>query len=246
MHSKGFTLIELSIVLVIIGLIVGGVLGGTELIRQAELRSTLKALQGYQVTYNNFKMKYDAVPGDMANATTYFPTASNGNGDGNIYGNSSAIPVAAGEDLKAWQDLSLAGMIPFTFTGTDYNVPHSLGVKVPEAPIRGIGFRFEGIPWYESGPTSIWGVSGINLRAAALDGLSNTCAAAFTPQETMDMDRKVDDGISATGKFIGFRGCDKTFPECTNGASSFSAPGAGTYNLSTPYPACIISFLVRK
>jgi prepilin-type N-terminal cleavage/methylation domain-containing protein len=57
--NKGFTLIELSIVLVIIGLIVGGVLGGRELVKQAELRKVLKEAEQFKTAANAFRAKYN-------------------------------------------------------------------------------------------------------------------------------------------------------------------------------------------
>lgn len=69
---KGFTLIELSIVLVIIGLLVGGVLAGQTLIAAAQVRKEISKLNSISTAINTFRVKYDALPGDMANATTYF------------------------------------------------------------------------------------------------------------------------------------------------------------------------------
>jgi prepilin-type N-terminal cleavage/methylation domain-containing protein len=68
----GFTLIELSIVLVILGLLVSGVLLGQDLIRAAELRSVPTDFQKYQTAVNIFRDKYRALPGDMRNATDFW------------------------------------------------------------------------------------------------------------------------------------------------------------------------------
>ena len=98
--KNAFTLIELSIVLVIVGLITGGILVAQTLIHQAEIRNQIKQLQEYQTAYNVFKLKYSCVPGDCNNATTLFGTTdsfgnaiNNGDGDGKIdtsYGGSFA------------------------------------------------------------------------------------------------------------------------------------------------------------
>src|ERR1019366_6843373 len=69
--TAGFTLIEMSIVLVIIGLIVGSVLVGRDLIRAAELRSVISEVEKYKTAVMTFKGKYDCLPGDCANATTF-------------------------------------------------------------------------------------------------------------------------------------------------------------------------------
>src|SRR3984885_3925644 len=60
-----FTLIELSIVLVIIGLIVGGVLVGQDLIKAAEIRATVSQIEKYNTAANTFQTKYNALPGDV-------------------------------------------------------------------------------------------------------------------------------------------------------------------------------------
>ncbi len=81
----GFTLIELSLVLVIIGLLVGGVLVGRDLIETASLRAYISQIQKYNAAVNAFKLKYNCVPGDCASASSY-SLGSNGNGNSMITG----------------------------------------------------------------------------------------------------------------------------------------------------------------
>src|SRR5438477_2747635 len=63
--QQGFTLIELSIVLVIIGLIVGGILVGQDLIKAAEIRATVGQVEKYNSAVNTFRSKYNGIPGDI-------------------------------------------------------------------------------------------------------------------------------------------------------------------------------------
>src|SRR3954468_8091893 len=81
-HRNGFTLIELSIVLVIIGLVVGGVLVGRDLMRAAELRAVVSDFDRFQTALYTFQSKYNCLAGDCAYTTRFFPTVLNGNGDG--------------------------------------------------------------------------------------------------------------------------------------------------------------------
>jgi prepilin-type N-terminal cleavage/methylation domain-containing protein len=67
-RAAGFTLIELSIVLVIIGLIVGGVLVGQDLIKYAQIRATITQIEKLNTAVNTFQLKYNALPGDIPNA----------------------------------------------------------------------------------------------------------------------------------------------------------------------------------
>src|ERR1700735_2399062 len=89
--EKGFTLIELSIVLVIIGLIIGGILTGQDLIKAAEQRATLAQVEKYNTAVNTFRNKFGGIPGDLlystANSFDLGPastaTLTNTCGDGN-------------------------------------------------------------------------------------------------------------------------------------------------------------------
>src|ERR1700759_2898335 len=89
--EQGFTLIELSIVLVIIGLIVGGILVGQDLIKAAEVRAQISQIEKYNSAMNTFRAKFAAIPGDMPPAVANqfgFTTGTNcvgtfGQRDGN-------------------------------------------------------------------------------------------------------------------------------------------------------------------
>jgi prepilin-type N-terminal cleavage/methylation domain-containing protein len=140
LHGKnhGFTLIELSIVLVIIGLIVGGILVGQDLIKAAETRAQITQIEKYNQAVNTFKTKYAYIPGDIPD-----PYASNfgfaargayrGEGDGNglIEGIDYNNPTGwdgwatfAGETAMFWVDLSTARMIDGSFaTATSTATP---------------------------------------------------------------------------------------------------------------------------
>jgi prepilin-type N-terminal cleavage/methylation domain-containing protein len=116
--NNAFTLIELSIVLVIIGLIVSGLLAGKELIRAAEIRATIKQLEQFDTAYGAFKSKYNCLPGDCAKADDFGFTDyrnrttgwNNGNGDG-ILSFTIISPNLIYEFYNAWQHLSQAQLV---------------------------------------------------------------------------------------------------------------------------------------
>ena|ERR1017187_3648761 len=129
--TSGFTLVELSIVLVIVGLVIGGVLVGRDLIRAAEIRATISQLEKYNSAVNTFRGKYGYLPGDMPDpyATQYgFKTrgtdcsgsACPGEDDGNGIiegafafgaGGNSGLAEGSGETIMVWVDLSTANLI---------------------------------------------------------------------------------------------------------------------------------------
>ena len=83
-RRKGFTLIELSIVLMILFLIVGGIVGGKNLIESMRTYLLIKEVKSYLDAIKKFEVTYGALPGDMRTATDYWPSSTNGDGDGFI------------------------------------------------------------------------------------------------------------------------------------------------------------------
>jgi prepilin-type N-terminal cleavage/methylation domain-containing protein len=73
--ESGFTLVELSIVTVIIGLVVAGVVAGSSLTRQAQLRKAVTQVNQIKAAYNSYMLQYNALPGDHNQATNYWGTA---------------------------------------------------------------------------------------------------------------------------------------------------------------------------
>jgi prepilin-type N-terminal cleavage/methylation domain-containing protein len=122
--QSGFTLVEIAIVLVIIGLLLGGILKGQEMITQARIKNIINDFNGITAAYFSYQDRYKAVPGDDQNAATRWPIANfpgmvGGNGDGAFDPNSSyrEIPpeeLGAGqqhEPLKFWFHLRAAGFV---------------------------------------------------------------------------------------------------------------------------------------
>jgi prepilin-type N-terminal cleavage/methylation domain-containing protein len=148
----GFTLIELSIVLVILGLLVGGILAGKSLIRSAELKSINNEYERYRTAVHTFRDKYFYYPGDMPNATQFWGAEAdcvgyvwdatpktltcNGNGDGLVYHlakpNSSGVVNGASvsanfpeshEVFRAWQHMANAGIVEGQYVGRTNGFP---------------------------------------------------------------------------------------------------------------------------
>lgn len=221
-RQHGFTLVELSIVLVILGLLVGGVLSGQALIRASELRAVATERDRYVTALNAFKDKYFALPGDMKNAfafwgtdcgtdTTDGSTGCNGNGDGLVQ---SGSPES--EFVKAWEHLSRAGLIEGSFDGTgvpsgaqnvvtisNTNVPAS---RFPNAywsigvsPCEGCGY---GMPSYAAGQSTLLALGSFDTPDVS-DPEWLYPLKAMTNSEVWNIDTKTDDGRSETGTMRG-------------------------------------------
>ena len=139
--SFAFSLVELSIVLVILGLLVGSVLSGQALVRAAELRSVTTDYQRYTTAIRTFRDKYFALPGDMNNATTIWTGTTNGNADGMV--GQTGCGALQTENVSAWQQLAYANLIAGSYTETSpvYS-PHLPNVNIPGSKIASAGWFF--------------------------------------------------------------------------------------------------------
>jgi len=127
-RQSGFTLIEIAIVLVIIGLLLGGILKGQELITQGRIRNVANDFQSVAAAINLYQDRYRALPGDDAGAEVRWgaTTTSNGNGNGIIEGNYNST-TATEESRLFWQHLRLAGLVGGAATDTTQAVNAAQG-----------------------------------------------------------------------------------------------------------------------
>ena len=232
----GFTLIELSIVLVIIGLIVGGVIVGQSLIRQSQLNSAVTDEQRYVQAIMNFRQKYSELPGDMADATTYWGTGTtcpptyasplsgqltcNGDGNGQI-GVSGAWTISYPEMFLAWQHLVNAQMIQGSYNGSPGSAgteDHVIGKNCPASRVDGAGF---GIKYMGTQNGSTWWFDGSYGHQIIIGGYqSNNWPATkiMTTNEAYSIDAKYDDGLPAYGNITTLK--PVAFPCATTAVSS--------------------------
>jgi len=178
----GFTLIEIAIVLVIVGLLLGGVLKGHELIAGARVRNLISQHDGIKAAYLGFQDRFRAFPGDYpaANAAANIPNATfGGNGDGQILnagGNN--------EQTIAWTHLSGAGFLNGSYTITGAADPVGDG-NTPKNP-------------YGTYLQLVWDLN----FAGATGAKHNLKTGNQIPAEILaEIDRKIDDGNSLQGSF---------------------------------------------
>jgi prepilin-type N-terminal cleavage/methylation domain-containing protein len=175
--ERGFTLVELSIVLVIVGLLIFAVLKGQELIESARLKSFMTQLNSYRTATQIFKDRYGALPGDFEQAVAVLGASGEGNGDGVIDGNGFD-----GEGRRYFEHLLLAQLI--TGVTLDDPVPDS---KAGNGKIQADNDDVEG----GSQDTNFF-------RAGALEGnVAN--GGLLTGAEAGELDMTFDDGDGRTG-----------------------------------------------
>ncbi|MFN7039394.1 MAG: prepilin-type N-terminal cleavage/methylation domain-containing protein [Alphaproteobacteria bacterium] len=199
--TQAFTLIELSIVIIIIGIIIGGIAAANELIMQARIRSLVNDIQNTTTAVNAFKLKFGFLPGDFpyagkiwtsATCTDDYATAGcNGNGDYQI--NLNAGGGDGQEGYRLWQHLSLGGFISGTYTGTSantdqYKLQYSEGAYMDMRYVRPYLTR----PYENCLEIGAWNSS----LGLAIEG-------ALTPYDAYGLDSKIDNGDANSGKILG-------------------------------------------
>ena len=250
--QRGFTLVELSIVLVILGLLVGGVLTGQSLIRAAELRSITTQYNNYRTALNAFKDKYFAVPGDMPNATSFWGVAAAGatcittigTGTQTCDGDGDGIITLAGatsnEVFRFWQHLANAGLIEGRYLGvTQGSTTYSATADNTPRGKRdnSLWFTFNWGTWTNAGVV----FDGNYINTIEFGGKrTNTDASGpmLLPEEVWNIDTKIDDGKPATGKLwirsiYGISACTDT---------STTTNYAANYLLSNTNAYCVLMF----
>jgi prepilin-type N-terminal cleavage/methylation domain-containing protein len=219
----GFTLLEFSIVLVIIGLIAGGVLVGRDLIDAARVRQQITQIEKFNTAANTFRTKYGFLPGDLpeteAASLEFHPRSSvKGDGDGNGYIGflgSSTTPQISGEAMLFWTDLTSAGLIEDAFTAYNSAVTPFTSINkrdVPKyLPAAAAGTSDSYVTVYHlsdwSSPTTPtlqnnyqilkpYASSSIGIAISGATG----AGSALTPMQAQAIDQKTDDGLPATGR----------------------------------------------
>jgi len=192
-NQSGFTLIEIAIVLVIIGLLLGGVLKGQELINSAKVKNLATDFKNIPVFIYGYQDKFKALPGDDIAAITHVTATANGNGNGVINGNWNSI-TATDESYLFWQHVRLAGLAPgpTTIPGTP---AHGDGYLPTNAAGGEIGIQ-SGTTVVASSP--LLGSAGAN----PIRGSYVICSSGILGKYVKQLDTTMDDGNPATGSMM--------------------------------------------
>jgi prepilin-type N-terminal cleavage/methylation domain-containing protein len=211
--QQGFTLIEIAIVLVIIGLLLGGVLKGQELINAARVRNIASQLDGVKIAYLGFQDRFRALPGDMpsdvaqANIQGIGAVGGCAAVAGGFCGNGRIDPA---ENLVVWNQLSHANFISGSYNG---QVGAAQATTVPPASTTNPTNPYNGFLLLVF--DSDFGDTNAPLPNAAM----NIKTGGNIPSGTLaELDRKVDDGIAGTGSFRIAPVWDNVTATCYTGA----------------------------
>ena len=169
--QRGFTLVEIAIVLVIIGLLLGGILKGQEMITQAKIKNSVADFSGISAAYYGYQDRYRAIPGDDTGATRW-AGATAGNGNGVLAGLYNS-QTNTDESRMWWDHLRRAGFV----AGSGFQQPFNaftgmIGVQTGDG----------------AGGTALGGFAGLMV-----------CSANVPDKVAIAMDTQIDDGAIGTG-----------------------------------------------
>ncbi len=259
--NKAFSLVELSIVLVILGLLTGGILAGQSLIRAAELRSVPTEHSRYIAATQTFRDKYFAIPGDMTNATKFWGSLGgagndgtcnviestntatcDGDGSGNLV--DGLVSISTSESYRYWQHLANAGLIEGQYTGSHTGGPQT-GRNIPPSKASRGRWTVSVYDAPHTGNIVLFGGDYGNHLVFNADGFASFTAntAALKPEEAWNIDTKMDDGVPGTGKIISNKGATMG-NYCTSAALLiYPADIGATYMLTRNSRDCYLFFL---
>jgi prepilin-type N-terminal cleavage/methylation domain-containing protein len=241
-RDHGFTLLEMAIVLVVIGLISGSIFIGRDMIKAAQRRSQLEQFQEFLTAFDLFKEKYLCLPGDCSNASQS-GLGSNGDGDGVI----SNQGIGIVELMYAWQHLGNAGLITGKYDGNYDSGGTCYSTSCPVSTVNNSGAVWIGgfrtlvsATGLSTAYGSPYAASDAN-NALMIVSSSFRWYGALDVNDAMYLDTKIDDGVADTGKILSFNSnCSAT--GCVTGTCGVTN-GSVNYNPSDSANDCLVAYV---
>lgn len=230
--KRGFTFVEMAMVLTIMGLIVAAVMVGQQVAEAARVKAMLSEVQTLKTAVGQFQSIYTGLPGDISNATDYWGgTTSDGNSNGQIAAESS------NEAFAAVQQLGLAGFIDGSYSGTWGNA-FAIGTNVIESKLARGGMMYINCCGGSDNGSNLQFINQVVVFAGTADNQNR--AGVLTPEEAFSIDQKMDDGnpdrgeIGANG---GWNGASYNQSGCFTGSTTTAA-----YDMSNEDTGCMMYF----
>jgi prepilin-type N-terminal cleavage/methylation domain-containing protein len=222
-QQSGFTLVEIAIVLVIIGLLLGGILKGQELINSAKVKNLANDFRVIPTYIYAYQDKFKALPGDDANATTHMTctapdTCTNGNGNGVINGNWNSA-TAGDESYEFWQQVRYANLAAGPTSKAD-------ATYVPRNAVGGI--------------IGVSSASGAQTQITGMTGTYQVCSSGILGKFAKQLDIQMDDGNTGTGSMRATAEPAGGGTALAPGSAAVASQGAGTLiDDATNYTVCM-------
>lgn len=266
--QRGFTLLEICIVLVVIGLVVGGILTGKSLIRSSEIKSVGNDLEKYKAAIFLFKDQYNALPGDMKNATqfwgavaggtgigldstctdhfdnTHTPTMETCNGNGNGQINSPA--TYWNEPWRVWQHLANARLIPGLYTGQGEERPGLGGNDDPiiglSSPVSKVHNLTHVLSWEGTitNPADYARYIGSYANIIKIGRETEVNDPVLKPAEAYELDSKFDDGKPATGVLRSLK------PDWRPNCATTNVVSTAEYQVNNDVVGCNLLYIIDQ
>lgn len=186
--QSGFTLIELAIVLVIIGLLLGGVLKGQELINSAKVKNFATDFRNIPVYIYGYQDKFKALPGDDVHADTHVNATTPGNGNGALEGNWFDVKTQNTEAYNFWQHVRLANL------GNGATDAANADWRPTNADGGPIGIM--------AGTNDVAKTAMKDGSGKAITGSFVICSQGILGKYVTQLDTNMDDGNSSTGNML--------------------------------------------
>ncbi len=212
-RQSGFTLVEIAIVLVIIGLLLGGVLKGQELIENAKVKNSIKDIQGISSAYYSYIDRFKAIPGDdgpnaaalQARGGSWATITAAGNANGLLLITQANVFANGGEEPAFWQALRAAGFIQGS--------PTAVGVAaLPRNAFNGL--------------------TGVGAGVTGMTSSNTICMSGVPGKAARAIDAQLDDGVTNTGSV-------QVTLSASGAITAPVAADAGPYNDANFYTLCI-------
>lgn len=208
-RQSGFTLVEIAIVLVIIGLLLGGVLKGQEMIENSKVKNAINDMNGVSAAYNSYIDRYRRIPGDDGPIATltgrggsWTTITAAGNNNGALAITTAQVFTGGGEGAAFWQHLKAAGFI----SGN----PADAGVNaLPRNAFNGL--------------------LGVGAGVTGMTGTA-VCLGQVPGKSARQIDTQLDDGVANTGSIRATLG--------VAGTNTAPGAASATYNDAQTYTVC--------
>ena len=251
--TQGFTLVELSIVIIIIGFLISGISAGQSLVKQAALNSVINDFTKFRTGILGFTARYDFGPGDFAHGYQFWGAVGgctdtdintgshdgcNGNGNGDL--SVDHVTQSVYEAGLMWKHLGLAGFLNGTYSGLLPVSTAELGVDVPAGPLTNSGYYAVYDSYYGLVPLQDQISFGSTVSGNVPYG------AVLKPTDAKSIDLKLDDGLPANGNLASGNPGANSSGSCSNGSGSEELAGATEYALDNDNVACRMLYFYTK